>query len=139
MRFTGPGVLQVNGADLVAMRPNGGNSRIPEDLDFLIGLNTLLQDHAGPQCIPSMSDIDFGRQLGQIKCLFTGTVAAAHNNHLFASEKETVANGTIRDSLAVKVILAGNTQLARRPAGGQNDGMGLQGLATSYTAISDIQ
>jgi hypothetical protein len=44
MRFTGPGVLQVNGADLVAMGPDGGNHRIPEDLDFLIGPDTALSE-----------------------------------------------------------------------------------------------
>jgi len=81
-----------------------------------------------------MDDRHLGRMVGEIERFFKRGVAAAHDNHFLAAEKESVAGGATGNAIALKFFLAVETEPARLRAGRNNHGVGDKYIAAVGSA-----
>jgi hypothetical protein len=71
--------------------------------------------------VPAVHHGDLGGELGQEGGLLHGGVAAAHHDHAPLAEEGRVADRAVGDATALQRALAGQAELARGGAGGDDD------------------
>ena len=67
-----------------------------------------------------MSQVNLPGNLGQIKGLLQGSIAAAYHHYGLVPEKEAVAGGAVGNPPAVIIQFPGNLELTGAAPGGQN-------------------
>jgi hypothetical protein len=73
------------------------------------------------------------RDIGEVKRLLNGGVAAAHDDHLLAAIEEAVAGGAGRDAVALEALFGRKPEPARLRTGGDDQGVGgVLGVAVAF-------
>jgi hypothetical protein len=90
----------------------------------------LLHDLLGAQLVAAVHQRDFGAQVGQIERLFHGGVAAADHGDLAVAIEESVTGGAGADAPALERLLGGQSEIARRRPGGDDQGIAAVVVAT---------
>jgi hypothetical protein len=82
---------------------------------------------------------DLGGDVGQVKRLFHGGIAAADHGDLLAAIEKAIAGGTGADALAHESLLGGQTQVLGGGAGGDNQGVAGIGIGTHQLERALVQ
>src|SRR5439155_7620253 len=93
-----------------------------EPLDLLHAEETLLQDGLGPELFAPVHQVELLGESRQEEAFLEGGVAAADDREVGALKEGAVANGTVRDALAVQLLLAGHAELHRLAADRDENG-----------------
>jgi hypothetical protein len=103
------------------------DSAVPNDLHLRVFERALLHDLAGAEFVSAMNEIDLAGELGEVACFFDGRVAATnhHERLLSKARQSTIANGTGADPSVQKRMLAGQAEVVRAGARGNDDGVSL--------------
>ena len=100
-----------------------GHHRIPDEFQFRMTERPILEDRVGTERITAMDNVDVAGKARQEKGLFNRTVAAADHHDPLVPEEEAVADCTVRDTTVGQALLARDTELARRRARRDDDGV----------------
>ena len=98
------------------------DDRVPDDFDLRIREQPLLQNLRRAQLVAPMNQIHLVRVAREEIRLFRRRVAAADDGDRLVAEERAVADRAVRHALPRVLELAGNAELHRRAAGGDDDG-----------------
>ena len=97
------------------------HDRVPDDVDFRIPEQPVLQDLLGAQGVAPVDEGHAPRVVCQIDRFLDRGIAAADDDHLLVSEKEPVAGRAGRHAKPAEFRLARHAEPARLRAGRDND------------------
>src|SRR5215210_4765949 len=96
---------------------------VPAEGDLLVPEGPLLHDLRRPQLVAAVDQRHLAGELSEEERLLDGGVAAADDRHLLATEEEAVARRAGGDAVTEQVRLAGDAELLRGGAGGDDQGV----------------
>ena len=102
---------------------------VPDDIDFLMAEQALLQDLLGAQCVAAMDQRDPGGNIRQIEGFLDSGIATTDDDDILVPEEEPVAGGACGNTFSAKGLFA----LQSKPAGlgpGRDD----NGISYEYIA-----
>src|SRR5437016_743800 len=105
------------------------DERVPDEADLRVRESLFLQSLARAELIPPVYDLDAGRELRQKGRLFHRRVPSTDDRDPLSPEEETVADGTVGDTLPHQPHLGVELQPLRVGARRDHDRERLHGLA----------
>ena len=103
---------------------------VPVHLNFGVGEHPIRHGLAGPKLVAAHDQVDAAGVFGQVNGLFAGGVTAADDRKLHIAELRggAIADGAGADAGVPKALLTGEAQAIGAGPGGQDHGVGLDGL-----------
>src|SRR3954447_12294619 len=94
-----------------AVAVDGGDLRVPHELDLRVVERPLLHDPGGPQRLAAVDDVDLAGEPGEEGRLLHRRVPAADDRDRLLAEEEPVTGGAPGDAVAGQPVLALHTEL----------------------------
>ena len=84
---------------------------VPQHLDLPVREQAVLEDLVGPQLVAAVDERDLAGEVGEEDGFLDRRVAAAHDQHVLAPEKEAVAGGAGRNAEAAEFFLCNKIRI----------------------------
>ena len=97
---------------------------------------TVLEDGLRAVLVAAMDELQRLREAREEKTLLEGAVAPADDREVISFEERAVADGAVRHAAPVELLLAGNAQLRRLAADGDDDRV--RGMSGAVVHLDDL-